>query len=293
MRYLTMYLANAFTDRTFSGNTTGIVISNGQLNDEEMQNLATDLNITETVFINRVDTGVYSTRFFTPFSEIDLCGHATIATFYALCEHEYIPPIEFGTKSILQHTNNAKIPVDLEFENNKIKNVYMKLKANHEDIEIDEDRLYKILGLNREDVFTKNNLKPMKIKAGSTNIVVPVKNNEILQNLKPDFDALYEYSKEQDIISVQVFTLLEDEKNVIQRTFSPIIGVKEEAGSGTSVATNLYYLYTFYSKDIKKIYSFQGSALNRPSSLSAQIIDHNEIKVGGRAYVFMNGVLNI
>lgn len=288
-----MYLANAFTDKTFSGNTTGIVISNGKLNDEEMQNLATDLNITETVFINKVDTGVYSTRFFTPYNEIDLCGHATIATFYALCEHEYIPPIENGTKSILQHTKNAKIPVDLEFENNKIKNVYMKLKANHSEININEDKLYKILGLNKEDIFTKNDIKPMKIKAGSSNIVVPVKNNEILQSIKPNFNELYEYSKEQEIISVQVFTLLEDAENVIQRTFSPVIGVKEEAGSGTSVATNLYYLYTFYNKNIKKINSFQGSALNRPSSLSAEIINDNEIKVGGRAYVFMNGVLNI
>ena len=98
MRYLNMYLVNAFTDRTFDGNPTGVVVGSKNLNDEEMQKIARDLRMSETVFIDRLDVGVYKTRFFTPSRGNIIMWARHYCHFYALCKHNYILPIEDGIK---------------------------------------------------------------------------------------------------------------------------------------------------------------------------------------------------
>lgn len=288
-----MYLVNAFTDLPFNGNATGVVILNGNLSDDEMQNIAKDLNQSETVFVQRLDVGIYSTRFFTTLREINLCGHATIATFYALCTNEYIQPIENGIIKITQHTKNEKIPVELEYFNGRIKSVHMILKAEVCDFELENYNIAQALNISQNDIgFADKDCVPVKINTGSSDIVIPVKNLEILENLKPDYDKILEISNKENLTSFQVFCM-EKDGIVRQRTFSPIIGVKEEAGSGTSTGATLYYINKYYSENIKSIKSVQGIELNRKSSLEAEMIDENKVRVGGRAYVFMNGVLNI
>ena len=73
-----IYYVDAFTDQLFSGNPAAVIFS--QLNDEElMQNIAAENNLSETAFI-REDNGIYHIRWFAPLCEIDLCGHATLAS---------------------------------------------------------------------------------------------------------------------------------------------------------------------------------------------------------------------
>jgi len=67
------------------GNSTGVVIDDGRLTDLEMKNIAMDINQSVVVFVRQLDRDRYLTRFFTPDGEINLCGHATIATFLCPC----------------------------------------------------------------------------------------------------------------------------------------------------------------------------------------------------------------
>lgn len=296
MQYYNMYLANAFTDKAFNGNATGIVISAGRMSDEEMQNVAKDLNQSVTVFVRRLDIGLYATRFFRTDREIKLCGHATIATFFALSENEYIQKIDNGIVKINQLTQLGKIPVEIEYKNSKVKRVNMILNVRDLDKEISDERILEAIGIKEEDLGLNGAiLKPKKISTGGSDIVIPVKSVEILEKIKINYDKVLELSKEEDIISFQVFTIEEnkEEAHIRQRTFSPSIGVEEEAGSGTSTGATLYYINKFVSKETNKIKSVQGIELGRKSCLCAEIIDENTVKVGGIAFVFMNGVLNI
>lgn len=293
-RFYTMYLASAFADKPFTGNSTGIIIAPNELKDEEMQNIASDLNQSVNVFVKALDTDIYVTRFFTPEKEIELCGHASIATFFALAQNEYIKPIKDGIKKIKQHTKNGKVSVEILYEHYKPKRVFLILPLKDHSKDVDIDSVCKALNLNREDIGLKNiDVLPQKISTGLSDIIVPVKSKEILSKINLNEEFSYEYSKNENIISLNVIST-EDGENIEQRTFSPIIGVKEESGSGTSTAATYFYLMINDLLKSDEIKLSQGSYLKRESKVSAKYCkETNKVKVGGVANVFMNGVLNI
>lgn len=294
-RFYTTYLVSAFSDKAFMGNSTGVVIDDGRLTDLEMENIAKDINQSVIVFVRELDRDRYLTRFFTPDGEINLCGHATVATFYALAENEYIKSEDQGIKKIIQHTKIGKIPVELEYQNGKIKNIYMNLDIKLEEKFHDTDKILKVLNLSQDDIGLEicNNAQMEKISTGTCDIIVPVKNQEVLSSIVLNKEDAIKISMEENIISIHAFTT-EDGKEIKQRTFSPIIGEDEEFGSGTSTAATMHYLSSNKISDSKNIRATQGDYIGRISKVFTSLTDvDNRIRVGGRAYVFMNGVLNI
>ena len=294
-RFYTTYLVSAFSDRAFMGNSTGVVIDDGRLTDLEMENIAKDINQSVIVFVRELDRDRYLTRFFTPHGEINLCGHATVATFYALAENEYIKSEDQGIKKIIQHTKIGKIPVELEYKNGKIKNIYMNLDIKLEEKFHDIDKILKALNLSEDDIGLEicENAQMEKISTGTCDIIVPVKNQEVLSSIVLNKEDAIKISREENIISIHAFTT-EDGKEIKQRTFSPIIGEDEEFGSGTSTAATMHYLSSNKISESKTIIATQGDYIGRISKVFTSLTDvENRIRVGGRSYVFMNGVLNI
>lgn len=292
-RFYTTYLVSAFSDRAFMGNSTGVVIDDGRLTDLEMKNIAKDINQSVVVFVKELDRDRYLTRFFTPEGEINLCGHATIATFYALAENEYIKSQDSGIRKIIQHTKIGKIPVELEYRNSKIQNVHMNLDIKlREKYEATEGVLRALnLDSNAIGLTIKENLNMEKISTGTCDILVPVKNEEILSSIKLNRDQAIKIAREENIISIHAFTT-EDGKEVKQRTFSPIIGSDEEFGSGTSTAATMHYLKVNEIAQNDSLVAIQGDYIGRISKVLTSLGENkNKIRVGGRAYVFMNGVI--
>lgn len=294
-RFYTTYLVSAFSDRAFMGNSTGVVIDDGRLTDLDMENIAKDINQSVIVFVRELDRDRYLTRFFTPHGEINLCGHATVATFYALAENEYIKCQDEGIKKIIQHTKIGKIPVELEYKDGKIQNVYMNLDVLLEEKFEDQDRILKILNLKKDDIGLEicENLTMEKISTGTCDILVPVKDERALSSIVLNKNEALRISEEENIISIHAFTT-KDGKEIKQRTFSPIIGEDEEFGSGTSTAATMYYLSSNKITEEKSLTAIQGDYIGRISKVYTSIADReNRVRVGGRAYVFMNGVLYI
>ena len=81
---LKYYVADAFTDHIFEGNPAGVCIMNAWPSEEKMSRIAIENNLSETAFAVKEDEDTYGIRWFTPGGEIDLCGHATLATAYIL-----------------------------------------------------------------------------------------------------------------------------------------------------------------------------------------------------------------
>ena len=292
-RFYTTYLVSAFSDRAFMGNSTGVVIDDGRLTDLEMKNIAEDINQSVVVFVKELDRDRYLTRFFTPEGEINLCGHATIATFYALAENEYIKSQDNGIKHIIQHTKIGKIPVELEYRNFKIQNVNMNLDIKLREKYQATEGVLRALNLdsNAIGLTIKENLNMEKISTGTCDILVPVKNEEVLSSIVLNKEEAIRISKEENIISIHAFTT-KDGKEVKQRTFSPIIGADEEFGSGTSTAATMHYLKANEIGQSDSIVAIQGDYIGRISKVLTSIgKSDDKIRVGGRAYVFMNGVI--
>ena len=80
-----IYHVDAFTDEPFKGNPAGVMITKNEIDTSSMQLIAAEMNLSETAFLNRIDGG-YRIRFYTPESEIDLCGHATLSSAHILYE---------------------------------------------------------------------------------------------------------------------------------------------------------------------------------------------------------------
>ena len=77
------YVVNAFSDQLFHGNPAGVCVMDHPLSDDRMQKIAGENNLPETAFLRKTKEG-YSLRWFTPVAEIDLCGHATLASAYVV-----------------------------------------------------------------------------------------------------------------------------------------------------------------------------------------------------------------
>lgn len=96
-----IYHVDAFASEPFKGNPAGVMISDSEVNPVMMQLIASEMNLSETAFLNRVSDG-YRIRFYTPASEIDLCGHATLSSAHILFENGLVPEkdtIKFYSKA--------------------------------------------------------------------------------------------------------------------------------------------------------------------------------------------------
>lgn len=290
---LITYIVNAFTMSAFNGNATGVVIDSVGLTDDEMSKIAKDLKQHETVFVKKMDVNRYSTRFFTDKGEIDLCGHATIATFYALAKEEYILPIERGTVDIIQHSRLGKIPVKIEYRDEEVLGVSMLLDVKEIETSVTKEEMTKVLGISPEDMDLQNkNLPIKKLTSGICDIVVPIKDRETLSKISLNYDLATEMVKREEALSILALTT-RDGKTVYSRTFSPGLGIEEEPASGTSALATLKYLRDLgLAKD--KIESAQGTSFGRIGSATAEYIEESgKIKVTGGGFVFLTGVLKI
>ncbi len=290
---LITYIVNAFTMSAFNGNATGVVIDSVGLTDDEMSKIAKDLKQHETVFVKKMDVNRYSTRFFTDKGEIDLCGHATIATFYALAKEEYIIPIDRGTVDIIQHSRLGKIPVKIEYKNEEVLGISVFLEGRELETSVTKEEMAKVLGISKEDMDLENKDLPIKkLTSGICDIVVPVKDRETLSKISLNYDLANEIVKREEALSILAFTT-SDYERVYSRTFSPGLGIEEEPASGTSALATLKYLRDLgLSKDV--IESVQGVSFGRIGYATAEYIEESDkIKVTGEGFVFLTGVLKI
>lgn len=294
-----IYQVDAFTDKAFGGNPAGVVPDAKGLTDMDMQNIAKEMNLSETAFIIPIDSDNYKVRFFTPVSEVDLCGHATIAAFYTLAAKGYISPIENGIKKVYQNTRVGKLAVEIFFHNGKIEKVLMEQAMPQELNKIkDIDPLLECLNIQAEDIGIEGKfIYPKIISTGLPDIILPLKDKEVLNNLNVDFKKLYLLSKKLGVTGIHVFYLPnKNSGKVFTRNFAPLVGINEEAATGTSNGALIYFLKKEGYLDNNKIISFQGESLNRPSKIYCEIEKTRKgymVKVGGQAKIVLDGTILI
>jgi len=122
-----IWQVDAFTTEPFGGNPAGVVPDARGLPDHRMQQIASEMNLSETAFVTP-PTGPgadFRVRFFTPGHEVDLCGHATIATFHVLAWTGRIPPATPRTV-VVQETGAGRLPVAVEFDGKRVAGVAME-----------------------------------------------------------------------------------------------------------------------------------------------------------------------
>lgn len=287
---MNFFIVNAFTKEPFGGNSAGVVFYD-ELSTLIMQKIAEELRFSETAFIKSLSKDTFNIRFFTPNSEIELCGHATIASFSALKFKNLIKGD--GTYFIQTLTDTLPVHVLDDF-------IFMETSSpvteplQNTDVFI--ERLAKIMNIHQNDVGdTFYDLSPQIISTGLYDIMLPVKSIDVLNNMKPNFNALAEFSKEQGVVGVHAFSLNSDNCIADCRNFAPLYAINEESATGTSNASLTYYLFlNKVINELNKDYIFkQGEKMGRPSKIVTKIIADPEIKIlmGGSSYIISEGNL--
>ena len=294
---ITIYQVDAFSNRPFGGNPAGVVSDARVLSDTDMQNVAREMNLSETAFIIPIDDNNFKVRFFTPVSEVDLCGHATIGSFYTLAFKGYIRPISEGIKRIYQETKAGRLGVEIYFRDEKIEKVMME-QAIPEDLGYVDDMelLLSCFNVREEDIgIGEKFVNPKIISTGLPDIILPIRDKGVLDNLEVDFNRLKEVSKSLNAVGVHVFYLPKiDADRVYTRNFAPLLGINEEAATGTANGALIYFLKKGNYIRKNEIVSIQGEYLGRPSEIYCSIEDENgiyKIKVGGQARIVLEGIM--
>lgn len=276
MRY---YVVDAFTNQPFGGNPAGVVLLESERFPEEklMLQIAAELRYSETAFIRRHSDKEFTIRYFTPKAEVELCGHATIASFYLL-HHEGLAK---GT--CLCHT----LAGDLRIEAGERVMMQMAMPCIVATIE-ETDEIYKALGVSDYQPSL-----PVQIAySGLPDLMIPLPDVNTLQALNPDMEAVAAITKKYDAVSFHVFAFANDGYTAHVRDFAPLYGVPEESATGTANAALTFYLQHNGCLGIEADCSFmQGEAMGRPSVVATQIRKDGTIYVGGTAAIVAKGEL--
>jgi PhzF family phenazine biosynthesis protein len=253
-----IYQIDAFADQVFSGNPAAVCPLEEWLSDEVLQNIAMENNLAETAFyVKQGDQ--YQIRWFTPTVEVDLCGHATLATAYVLFNHEnhggdtitfYSP--RSGNLTV---TKNGDM-LTLNFPTDLI-----------EPVELDEEL---ISGLN---------LKPRLGLKGKTDYLLIYDKEEDIRNLTPDFNLLSKVNARGIIVTAKG-----EEVDFVSRFFGPQVGINEDPVTGSAHTS----LTPYWAKQLGKseLTAMQLSA--RKGYLECKHLN-DRVEISGKGKLYLSG----
>ncbi|PAB57733.1 PhzF family phenazine biosynthesis protein [Anaeromicrobium sediminis] len=275
---LEVSIVNAFGKSEEGGNGAGVVVDANNLSEEQMQQIAKEVGLSETAFVQKSSKADFKVRFFTPAEEVDLCGHATIATFYLLKKR--------GLIKIGNYTQETKAGV-LNVQVNEDNSILMDQSIPEFFEELDKEEIAKSLNIDVEHI--SDELPVQIVSTGLKDIMIPIKTMEILNSIEPNFQMITEVSKKYEVVGYHVFSLETMENATAHcRNFAPLYDIPEESATGTSNGALSSYLYKHDKLD--KMYNLvfeQGYAMKKPSEIRAALeVEKGQIrkvKVGGCA----------
>jgi len=278
---LPFYIVNAFTNKPFKGNPAGVVLQADQLGKETMQKIASELKCSETAFIMNSQEADYKVRFFTPIKEVDLCGHATIATFHVMNKEGIL-----RKEKIKMETNIGILGIEI-----KGKRIFMEQATPiFREVKVSREKIAKVLGINEYEIAD------LPIEAASTGLFslnIPIKSLETMKNMKPDFEKIKEmcYTLEVGAFFVFTFETINKDCFVHVRCFAPLYGVNEDPVTGTANAALAAYLAKHRLLKNRVYKAEQGYEIGREGFVSVEVGER--IKIGGEACIVMKGVIDL
>jgi len=259
---LTIYQVDAFTDKPFAGNPAAVSVLSAPGEERWMREVAREMNLSETAFLVRQDDG-YNLRWFTPSVEVDLCGHATLASAHVLWEAGYLQPDQearFHTRSGLLTAKRLGDWIELDFPTQPEQPVEPPAELAR--------------ALHASPIYT-----------GRTRFdyLVELDSEESVRGLRPDFTLLETISARGIIVTSRSPSQNYD---FVSRFFAPQSGVNEDPVTGSAHCC----LGPFWSKRLGKeeFLAYQASA--RGGVVRVRVAGPR-VKLGGQAVTVLRGEL--
>ena len=288
-------LVDAFTQTPLSGNAAGVVPDASGLSVEQMQAIARELSVSETAFLFPSDEADRKIRYFTPKQEVDLCGHATVAT------HAFLEAA--GTIGVGTHSLETNVGV-LSVESTASGLVWMtQTEPSVTPVAIEYETIAAALGIEQAALTEVGDELPIaRASTGLPFLMVPVSFLQSLGNAAPDMDAIASLSAEHDVAGIYAFTFdtLDSASTLHARMFAPASGVPEDPVTGTASGACGAYLEWYGALDsfVDPLQFEQGQFIDRGGHAFVDIqadetTGLTTVRVGGHAVSAADGTLTI
>ncbi len=256
---LTIYQVDAFTDRLFSGNPAAICPLQEWLPDELLQAIAHENNLSETAYFVPESNG-FRLRWFTPTTEVKLCGHATLATSHVLYNH-----LGYQADQVVFHTLSGQLTVQrtpegymMNFPTDTLRHVSAPLA------------LIVALGIT-----------PVKVFLGREDYLAVLENRQQIAALKPDFAAMRRLQGRGVIVTAPCD---DNSADFISRCFYPNAGIDEDPVTGSAHTT----MAPYWSDRLGKQELFARQISRRGGSLKCRM-QNDRVELIGQAVTYMIG----
>lgn len=312
MYNLSIKQIDAFTAKPFCGNPAGVINEADLLTPELMQQIAGEMNLSETGFIstNHTADSKYRINFFTPTHEVDMSGHVTIAACFSLIEDGYIE-LGPGVTSVSIQTKNGPVSLDVYFtprdeypleesdqedvitltgkNQGKLKKIMLnqtikELKTSSVPIH----DIARILGVEKSEIV--NTGLPLEIvSSGLDQLMIPINRKETILDLKPDLIKLGMMNRTYNIDTNHIFTTDTFHQDCISyaRHFAPAVGMWEDPATGTAAAGLGTYLRRHGIISSGNMIMEQGKDIDALARIMVEVDssteDNNTVRIGGLA----------
>ena len=266
---LKVYVESAFCKNTTGGNKAGVVLFNEELTESHKKAISKKLGYSETAFVTKSGKADFKLEYFTPGSEVPLCGHATIASFALMQRLNMLDKAEytFETKAgvLSVSIDNGKVFME------QTKPQYLSILAKNELTDC-------------FDIDCIAEQHPIQIvSTGLPDIILPIMDEQTLNAMNPNFKTISEISRKHDVAGIHAF-VLQDER-IICRNFAPLYDIPEESATGTANCALVSYLHKHNIRRKTEYTIEQGYSLNLPSEITVRLVTEGDeisrIFVGG------------
>ena len=264
---ISLWQVDAFTDKPFTGNPAAVCLLSDFPEDDWMQDLAAEMNLSETAFVVPTDTDdQYHLRWFTPNTEVELCGHATLASAHMLIEQKLVDasiPVRFRTKSGVLTCQRTGDLITLDFPSTPPSESVDQRVAEGIRSAIGTEAIF--VAQARFDTF------------------VVVDDPQVVLDLKPDFRRLSEIDTRGIIVTAKSG---DDGIDFISRFFAPRCGIDEDPVTGSAHCVLAPYWAMEFGRDT--LVGYQAS--RRGGLVRTQVIG-DRVRLSGQAVTVMKAKL--
>ncbi|MFS0600109.1 PhzF family phenazine biosynthesis protein [Peribacillus frigoritolerans] len=289
MERINYSIVDVFSNGKYTGNQLAVFKNAGNIPDKEMQQIAKEINFSETTFIlsDSKNDGGYDVRIFTPYEEVPFAGHPTIGTAYIIQNEVLEAPLD----NIILNFKGGQITVSF---NNQEELLWMKQNQPTFGRILDTDKISEVLNIHKENIDDRFPIQ--EVSTGLPVLVVPLKSLEAVKKVKINREKYFELIEHMDAKAIMVFSPeTYDSKNDLNvRDFADYYGIPEDAATGSSNGCLAAYLvkYGYFERSEIDIRVEQGYEIERPSLLFLKASDDNgeiDVHVGGKVVKIAQG----
>ncbi|MDX2240870.1 MAG: PhzF family phenazine biosynthesis protein [Leptolyngbyaceae cyanobacterium bins.302] len=289
---LPFYMVDVFAERKYAGNQLAVFPDARQLSTDEMQEIAKEINFSETTFIlsSELRDGGYDVRIFTPAQELPFAGHPTLGTAFVLQQVLIQQPVE----QIMLNLKVGQIPVTIADYDPQPTMLWMRQNPPVFGKVLTAEAIAPVLNLRGQDLDLRFPIQ--EVSTGVPFIIVPLKSLDALQRIQVNaalLGAVVEQLQAKDIFVFCPETRHPD-NHFSARMFAPLLGIVEDPATGSANGCFAGYLvhHRYLNSDAINVRVEQGYEMGRPSLLrlnAAQQEGQISVSVGGRVVMVARG----